>query len=81
MIKSSLDKITPSVVKVSNTKMHDLIVAYSRADTNLATGTLYQGLSMEHKIVSTEELEYAPGDSTLFSNSISILSLSCGLKV
>ncbi len=69
-IRNSLDKVIPYGVKVPNNTLYELVLEYSKADTNLATGVLISSLMVENRMIQTEELERLPADSTFFSNGI-----------
>lgn len=69
-IRGLLDKVVPYGVKVPNASIYDLIVEYSKADTNLAAGVLINSLMVENRMIQTAELENSPADSTFFSNGI-----------
>jgi len=70
IIRSSLDKLIPFGVKIPNSRLYDLILEYSKADTNLAGQVLMGSILVENRKIQTLHLENAPGDSTFFSNGI-----------
>lgn len=69
-IKSSLEKVIPYGVKVSNMEIFDLINEYSEADTNLPAGTLISSMMIEDRKLPTEQVQRDISDSTFLTNGI-----------
>jgi hypothetical protein len=70
VIKSSLDKVIPYGVKISNSQMYELIVKYSKDKEDYVPGQMLGSLQVENRKIETQHLKNAPLDSTFFTNGI-----------
>lgn len=69
-IRTGLENILPYGVNLANRKLYEIVKEYSRADTNLAPGSLYSSMTIEDRLINTADLENALTDSTFFTNRI-----------
>jgi len=70
VIKSSLDKVLPYGVKISNAHIYERIVEYSKADEKYTHGQVMSSIQVENREIETQHLKNAASDSTFFTNGI-----------